>query len=222
MYYILSSCSTGKFTEENYLAGWYLFSGNGLIVEAATEIAFAPYPPQETFTDDLNLLTRGEIFGNVQLHKGISVISTFLGDPTLRLRYKKIKSDARLVIDKTILDFGNINSGSKKTLNFTIYNTGKEDLYVAILWTRHKTIKEPELPDIDGKPGHQTYLLKCEQKYYNPWDEKYKIESDSSISCSFTLSVYPGLKGEYESIWEIYSTDEKKFWTRLLVKGVGI
>ena len=38
LFSVLASCSNGNFTQENYFAGWYLFSGNSLIVTGNTVV----------------------------------------------------------------------------------------------------------------------------------------------------------------------------------------
>lgn len=210
MYYILGSCSAGKFTEDNYLAGWYLFSGNGLVVQACTEICMNMFPPPGNLKKYWNLLIKGEIFGNVIVPW---VIETFLGDPTLRLRYDKIESDAELVIDKEKLEFGNVVVGTEKTLNFTIYNKGSEDLYVGVAESSIRTFKEPKIPVIEGVWARR-YSLRCKWKTWG------KIEPHSSVSCSFVFS--PPTKGEYEYILDIYSNDEDDYWIRMLITGRGL
>lgn len=212
MYYIFSSCSVGKFTEENYMAGWYLFSGNGLVAEAVTEVIMGSFPPSSEFTRNFDLLTKGEIFGNVDI-SGIqySPIRTFLGDPTLRLRYDKIKSDAKLVISKEILKFGDVKAGSEKILNFTIYNKGSEDLFVDVP-DATRVLKEPEIPVKEDVWIHR-YLIECDWKTWG------KIEPYSSVLCQFVF--FPPIEGKYEYILDIYSNDKDNYWIRMPIIGEG-
>lgn len=74
------SCSVGRFTTPEYIAGDYLFSG-GLIVEAPSVPVFASSRPQSDF---IYLLSAGLSFGKAS---GIypQGASNILGDPTLRI-----------------------------------------------------------------------------------------------------------------------------------------
>ncbi len=81
LFYILFACYNGKWTVENYIGGWYLFAGNGLVVRAWPDLASGFWGPERFYT----VLEIGGTFGDAIKSEGIGVL---LGDPTLRLRSK--------------------------------------------------------------------------------------------------------------------------------------
>lgn len=93
MFCVVISCGPGNFTQENYLAGWILFKGNSLFVYAAVSSPGTVYPSIGVFQQ----LAKGKSFGEAFL-QGTSdyllscvtrrTTQVFLGDPTLKLRYK--------------------------------------------------------------------------------------------------------------------------------------
>ncbi|MCP6726642.1 MAG: hypothetical protein KJI69_01200 [Patescibacteria group bacterium] len=95
----LASCSNGDISNENYLAGYYLFSGESLLVRANTVVTF--YISNTFFKDnpepyidgvhrslkrDYFPLAEGADFGTIFKRANMSGSQLLLGDPTLTLR----------------------------------------------------------------------------------------------------------------------------------------
>ena len=241
LYYLFNSCSIGKFTEDNYLAGRYLFSGNGLVVKATTVVVEAPFPPSYQFRKGLDLLSKGEIFGNADIVIGSSVASTLLGDPTLRLNYNKTKPITNIEISRHEIDFGkkesytNIPNWNKeareileykkgheevflstfpKVANITIYNKGTETLDIRIP-ENMLFFDEPEIPIIRNIPLN-SYIISCDP---HPLCQS-KIEPLSSVT--YTIKFSPPVVGNYEYVLDIFSSDGKNYWIRIPISGEGI
>ncbi|MDI6883065.1 MAG: hypothetical protein QMC93_01135 [Patescibacteria group bacterium] len=80
----LGSCSVGDFKQKDYIAGKYLFAGNGLLVVAATQ----PTLGRLNVVEGYYPLTKGKAFFEALiaidgLYNGIFVF----GDPTLKMQY---------------------------------------------------------------------------------------------------------------------------------------
>jgi hypothetical protein len=244
MLYELHSCSNGDFTEKNYIAGWYLFSGNGLVVSALTDPAFTGLiPPSIRPYTEFFILEHGGIFGRTELADGISMASTFLGDPTLRLRYEKIKSNAKIRLDENIIDFGNVEAYTKnpkirsevedlmkqgknpvnfysgwynisKSFNITIYNMGSEKLGITA-YSFLKKYKEPQIPIV------KSIYMPTTSMTCVPYPQcQSSIPPYSSVN--YTISFSPPVEGEYEYFWDIYSNDENNYFIRIPIHGNGI
>jgi len=124
LFYQLGSCSVGDFTTDNYLAGNYLFSGEGLIVNAGTVpiLGASQFPSFESFKLD-NGFNFADIFfdTNFAMH--------LFGDPTLKLTSR---TDSEVEIQD--IDLGQIripedvNDYYYKEFNITIKNLGDKKI----------------------------------------------------------------------------------------------
>jgi len=96
-FYVLDSCSSARFTEKNYVAGYYLFRGNGLVVIGSTKAGGMYY--YEGFYTRLVTDNVGEALlywfkDRIREEEGGSWYGAtwfygveLLGDPTLKLIY---------------------------------------------------------------------------------------------------------------------------------------
>jgi hypothetical protein len=100
MYIALESCNTGAFQNQDYLAGWFLFAGDALIVKANTVATF--YIVGSFKSDDYRHLGSympmgtGVDFGTIYKHDNGGQQTMLFGDPTLTVRPKsepKLASD---------------------------------------------------------------------------------------------------------------------------------
>lgn len=126
-YNILISCSNGDFSNENYIAGSYLFNGNSLAVEATTEVIFAQSTPlwfDNYKTLSLGIIT-GESFAN-KLNNGSGMTGTLFGDPTLRLNDINYSQNAfpSIQLSNKTIDFGAITDTVEKKSAIKISNAG--------------------------------------------------------------------------------------------------
>ena len=128
-YLDMRSCSVGRFTTKNYLAGQYLFSG-GLIMIANSVPVFA----SSLADKELNyLLSKGEPFYEAIKISGIGNAANILGDPTLKMRYgtKKVNYQQGDPIIKTNYNSLVFNQNNKK-IDLKIANLGKSRLYFSV------------------------------------------------------------------------------------------
>jgi len=129
--YLFYSCSVGAFQEDDYLAGRYLFSGNGLVAIAhSTPVltsvgADGPVRGVEDVTSYklLNLLNHGANFGEAWLFSYGAISGSLLGDPTIRLREKRFVT-IELSQSKVQLDSIGIIT------EVTIFNHGSKDVKI--------------------------------------------------------------------------------------------
>jgi len=153
--YLFYSCSVGGFQDSNYLAGQYIFSGNGLIgIAHSTPILTNVGPdgplrgPEDATTYKLlALLSKGTSFGEAWIFSGDSVSGSILGDPTLRLRNQKI---AKVEIEPR---FVSIN-GAEDIQEVKIKNLGNNELKSLIHTFTFNHDYDPEAVEVDFQlPG---------------------------------------------------------------------
>lgn len=134
----LKGCSVGNFVEEDYLAGWMLFSGETLAIFTNTDIAVESNSvDSETFF----MLKQGFPIGNYLLNEWTHY-KVLLGDPTLRIDYNLPNNNAKIKIHTDFLDFGEIKARiieydslnrdltfeNPPEINFIIENIGTDPL----------------------------------------------------------------------------------------------
>jgi hypothetical protein len=104
LFYFIWSCSNGDFTSLDYIAGSYLFDGEGLTV-------FAPTVPVlgniESGIPFLFPLSQGATFGEAYRYASFFSPVALLGDPTLRLRQQPVSVPV-LQLQQAEIDFGRV------------------------------------------------------------------------------------------------------------------
>jgi hypothetical protein len=141
-YVNLLSCSNGAFKELNYLAGWLLFSGNTMVVNAQSQPAFiggflADPPAEPVFFIPLNTLGSNIPIGDmIRRDDSLFVTQTF-GDPTLQLPSNP-SGGPKLSVSKQELNFGVVDK--VKTETITIRNNGNNILKLRRLPNRGLTV----------------------------------------------------------------------------------
>ncbi len=120
LFYYVGSCSVGKFNEEGYAAGQYLFSGDSLLITAVTQ----PVTSTVGTIPSLFTLNAGVNFGESNRYY-MSPERVILGDPTLRLRNPP-QNPPMIHINKDFIDFGYVNKGEEKIESFVITNYGNK------------------------------------------------------------------------------------------------
>ena len=131
LFSVLASCSNGDFTQDNYLAGWYLFSGNSLVVMANSVVAMLVNGDKIDFLKQYTPLGMGITFGEMSKNDGSFFPTQLLGDPTLTFREKPTTNIPSLVISTNSLEFGNINIGTKSSSKIISFkNEGTQTLKI--------------------------------------------------------------------------------------------
>jgi hypothetical protein len=127
---VLASCSNGDFTTENYFAGWYLFSGNSLIVQANTTVSMLTGANTMEFLKDYIPLGLGVTFGDMDKNDRSFLVSHILGDPTLILRPKPTGDLPRLSRYASEIDFGDVERGTIPRQYISFWNDGTAPLTI--------------------------------------------------------------------------------------------
>jgi len=203
MFYEFRSCSVGDYSKENYMAGWYVFSGEGLVANAASTIIFGATIADSVFN---KYLARGLSFGESWLLSG-SGLHSQIGDPTLKFE-RVIDSEAEIQLNLTKIDFRDV-----EVCNFSDYdNCNKKYVYVDI-----KNIGSEDLILEGGLAIHTKYK-------YSEWtpgtigsevETFFNLGSYSEIIIKpgekITASVYflPSLPGEYFGSYFITSNSKE-------------
>lgn len=126
IYIHLEACHPGDFSTTNYLAGWYLFSGNTLVVEANPFLMWGMY--QDAFKR-MNMLRLGMSFGDYWLNSnGRSIGIALLGDPTLTLREKPTGPQPHINQSYFEINLGKVKVGDSSRKELFIFNSGEDTL----------------------------------------------------------------------------------------------
>ncbi len=200
-FYFISSCSNGDFTEENYAAGWYLFSGNTLAVDALTHPSFhgddvlrQKYP-----------LNFGVALGEARLNAGSSNIGVLLGDPTLRMRRELLETGASTPQDLFEIEFSDVPVGQKaEEQKIVIENDGEEPL---------ELVSGPRAYSKNGDYGGAKNIGAVEWPYFTT------IEPSGHKEIYFHFR--PGSVGNYEVRALYYTNDLSNPLVRINVSGSG-
>jgi hypothetical protein len=131
LFTVLASCSNGNFTRDDYLAGWYLFSGDSLVVMANSTVAMNVGATSVEFLKDYIQLGLGVTFGEMYKNDLSWLTAHLFGDPTLTLRPKPTGEVPRLDLDTSHLDFGSVASGTKPRRTIIFNNVGSSELKVS-------------------------------------------------------------------------------------------
>ncbi|MBI3033599.1 hypothetical protein HYY72_00370 [Candidatus Woesearchaeota archaeon] len=137
LFYEFRSCSVGDFSNPDYLAGQYLFNGNGLVVSAPPTVVFGASVVDEGME---YLLSRGMTFGDA--YRSVGNANTWLlGDPTLRLRYN-VQGNAKISVNVDQLKLDKLPVCQRKptmdfrrdcgmqNVTFVIQNIGSKELTI--------------------------------------------------------------------------------------------
>ncbi|MEK7546872.1 MAG: hypothetical protein AAB536_01700 [Patescibacteria group bacterium] len=120
------SCSVGRFTTKDYLAGQYLFTDSLVVIANSVPVFAASQAPR----DESHFLTSGKpVFETLKISP-TGLAQNILGDPTLRMRYDNTKkeNEAFIDVDRRALVF----SDAEHEIPFKIKNTGTKPLYFTI------------------------------------------------------------------------------------------
>ena len=131
LFTVLASCSNGDFTQDDYLAGWHLFSGDSLVVMANSTVSMIVGGMSVEFLRDYIPLGLGVTFGEMYVNDLSSLSFHLFGDPTLTLRPKPTGNSPELKLDTSDLDFGNVPAGTKPRRYVVFTNSGSATLKVS-------------------------------------------------------------------------------------------
>jgi hypothetical protein len=219
LFYRLYSCYNGRFTDDDYIAGWYLFGGDALAVEA------------NTVPDIVGgcLATNGQLKLGVtlgELHKndGSFLAWHLLGDPTLKLRQKPEENIPVISPTKINLDFGNVPINKTKEIVMDLTNNGDADLIVGSELSNYNMGEEKTRCSLNG----EFYEMPCPLYYYNESGQHgFKIPPHSSKKIRIMLDLSPlplgtYSKGNYSQITILYTNDPNTPYFYLNLKGNAV
>jgi hypothetical protein len=192
LYYKMASCSVGRYTEENYIAGWYLFGGNGLFAIAPTTPAFFSFGIE---VDPLFIFSQGGTFGQAySIQNGYSMIP-LMGDPTLRMRYSKERSNAKICLNITEIKIDSSKS-EQRYITFDVFNKGNETLKVRDM----VGALDLELPH----EASNSFTM-----------DVFSDEIPSMSNKTFSVYFAPNEKGDYRGYIFIISNDPDNYIVRI-------
>lgn len=208
MCYSLLSCSNGNFTRDNYLGGWYLFEGEGLVVYAFTA---------QTQMSNVHWyyyalpLSAGVRFGEAALHDQYLTL-TILGDPTLQMRRTSVNDFSETVIDHTSMTFGDVTVNESKTVTIPIKNIGSSS-FILCSYYSYKNCTYP--------PGHITQGIGGMSSFVDPFILSVPhIEPQSTAD--LTISFRPRVIGKYAINWTLLTNDPQYPYLTFYLTGNGV
>lgn len=212
-FYFIWSCSSGNFTEENYMAGSYLFYGEGLAVLASTAPVFGNI---ESGTSILFPLSLGATFGEAYKYANYLSSMTLLGDPTLRMR-EKPKLTPKLVLGQKQIDFGEVpvvDMNSAELLT-TPPNIGEVRIEV-------RNAGEAPLK-ISPVPSYGYYLRdgRAPEGEVSPISFGFPDQVQPGTSAEITLTFLPSKPGNYIGFEAFYTNDPENILVVISFKGKG-
>lgn len=203
--YLFLSCSNGDFTRENYIGGWYLFSGDGLVVYAYT----VPVMPggQEWIYYALPL-SASVTFSEPIRYDGYIPL-TILGDPTLKMR--GMENVPNTNFDQNNISFGKVKVNELKEIDISIENKGPVEFIVTRDYVYLKGNYPSGFKEEDGGTGEFVSPFRIELE---------KIPSNSSSE--FKFSFTPRISGEYSQQWILLTNDPKYPYLEINLEGTGV
>jgi len=228
----MSSCSVGKFTTPDYMAGKLLFAGDTLLVNAFPEITLVAGSAAETkFRNHYRALGLGRSFADTYRHYFSGTPGHFFGDPTIRLRDFTLPKDRpRLIVDDDHFtdffdhrfNFGAVKRGEIKEHDLRIANTGTEDLVLWGWWRGTYTNANGGL--IEGPQGLKFTLPNLRPPTA---DFYFELRVPPGTSTPLTFAFEPGVNKDqnhpvestYTSVFRIYTNDPISPAFRVFVRG---
>ncbi len=190
LFYDFRSCSVGRFSDENYLAGAYLFYGDGLVVVGPPVVIIGGTVLDTGFA---YLLSKGASFGDA--YKGSASVSWILGDPTLKMFYYP-RPVQKISVDKNFVDFGTISLCPQ--YNCTDFE--KREVVVKNIGLTNLKIRNVRFLFDDPYTVFGTFV-----NSFGP--DKYRGVLTPGAQTILKLSVYFPQRGDYSGAIEILSDD---------------
>jgi len=202
-FYYLWACSVGDYTKNEYMAGYYLFYGNGLAVIASTINVFGNI---ESGVNDIFPLQFGVTFGDAFRFSNHLSSRTLLGDPTLKIRSRPTQNP-KISLQTEEIDFGDIPINTNKSYTLKIINSGEVPL------------------KIDPSPIHGISMFSLNGKRY----EKILISGTSGNDLipsnsegNLTITLAPADKGNYEGFITLFTNDPDNIEKVVYIKAKGV
>jgi len=214
-FYLIWSCSSGDFTKKDYIAGSYLFYGNGLVVLASTAPVLGNI---ESGASSLFPLSLGATFGEAYKYANYLSSMTLLGDPTLRMR-ERPGLTPELLLERTEIDFGEaltadidyigpLEEGPGfKEVRIRVENTGEAPLTISPVPSYGYYLRDGRAPE-EAEAGPVSFIFPDQ------------IEPGMSNEIIFTF--LPTKEGDYVGFEALYTNDPEHILVVISFKGKGI
>lgn len=225
-FYYMRSCNVACFNDEGYIAGAFLFYGNGLVVFAASGLSTGTIT---TGAPRLFPLSLGLTFGDAYKYFNFFTPFSLLGDPTLRIRESPTKVP-RVLIRPNQFDFGQFESeeshmartglgyvGDYPKEYFLITNTGEGTLFLNPVYSL-------QLRTRDGQFSSDVavYLHLPEERFSADFVRCHLFEVEPGEELQLVLTFAPYYKGRYQGTWVLYTNDPDNIVVFLHWRGEGL
>ncbi len=210
LFYEFGSCSVGRYSEEKYLAGAFLFNSNALAVLAAQTLVFTGVQPNYDFQ---MFLSAGKTIGEASRQINIGA-AKILGDGTLKLRYKRelpVKKP-EIMLERLELDLGKLSLKEvEKKVIFKVKNTGDSPLIINII----TTYPPSKLHPINGASVASFDFNK---------DVSIQLDEIKELSLNVALGGYSSPQtrpytGKYSGFFYIYTNDPDNYIVKMPFEG---
>lgn len=227
-YVNLLSCSNGSFKEENYLAGWLLFSGNTLVVNAMSNLAsvstlLSDPPAVPVYFLHSSTLRLGIPLGEMARRDDSLYIAQTFGDPTLRMR--PLGSGPKLAAVRS-LNFGQVIGGKSATMPVIVRNDGTSPLEL-VRKVNPMTIVDGKILGFDIEIASGLDFLGFLIREIN-YFSKVSIPpgTQKEVKISFAPPVYKTTKltktGKYVGLERFITNDPKTPYLEIQLTGEGV
>lgn len=222
----IESCSTGKFTHENYLASVFLFSGNSIFVKAN---------PMDSgyFSDALSTEAKYRYFSlgfglsdaDIYTRTSLGTPSHFLGDPTFL--WKSAPNDSeptpvavfngkRYIEPFSINISAEVNFGETVEKEVIVKNYGNAPLRLLGKIPPHVSAFNEQPPSCLDKDGCPFYIVSYPQIALT-LEQEHMIPEGQSLTLRFQLKgkiedasgTFYAPRGKHESIFRYVSNDPR-------------
>lgn len=207
------SCNVGKFTEADYIAGYYLLKGKSMFVKASSDFMFLPIGSVES--EKSFLLKEGQSILKTIQALSPSFIIQYFGDPTLKMPQDIMQrnSRAKISLNQDKIDFGQIkvckniinyrdcqDSSGVKKITLNISDKGKDDLgfFVSVV------------PDFSLETISNSHPTTAYDKPYQVTFDSVSYNVTAGQKSSFVINMLGIVKGTYTGKILIYNNDPQK------------
>ena len=213
-FYFIWSCSNGDFTKKDYIAGSYLFCGNGLVVLASTAPVLGNI---ESGASSLFPLSLGATFGEAYKYANYLSSMTLLGDPTLRMR-ERPELTPKLLLEKTEIDFGEVLTAD---IDFRplAEGPGVSEVRIRVENAGEAPLKISPVPSYGYylRDGHAPEGLEA-----SPVSFIFPDQIEPGTSDEIVFAFLPSRAGDYAGFEAFYTNDPEHILVVISFKGKGI
>ena len=212
LFYFIWACSNGDFTRADYMAGTYLFEGNGLAVFAATVPVLGNIESGIPFLFPLSL---GATLGKAYQYTNFMSPMVLLGDPTLTIR-RSPGTVPVLKLRQAELDFGEVPVVSSGAMVLgSVDGVGSQVVEAS---------NEGQAPLLFSALPSFVHFLRdgqWETEPNNPINFIFPEQIAPGQSEKLSFNLAPSLAGEYSGFVAFYTNDPQHTLVVVPFRGVA-